>query len=78
MDTYMDTSGFIGFPFDFLEFFFCNDVVAPKNRSSTMAWDGHDSEMVVAGEAKIVYGTVAQVVEGKISQFYLLQSNLTW
>ena len=30
MDTYMDTSGFIGFPFDFLEFFFCNDIIAPK------------------------------------------------
>jgi len=30
--------------------------------------------MVVAGEAQIVYGTVAQVVEGKISQFYLLYS----
>ena len=39
-----------------------------------MAGDGHDGEMVVAGEAQIVYGTVAQVVEGKVSQFYLLHS----
>ena len=70
----MDTSGFIGFPFNFLEFFFGNDIVAPKNRSSTMAGDGHDGEMVVAGEAKIVYGTVAQVLEGKVPQFYLLHS----
>ena len=30
MDTYMDTSGFIGFPFNFLEFFFFNDIIAPK------------------------------------------------
>jgi len=33
MDTYMDTTGFFGFPFNFLEFFFGNDIVAPKNRS---------------------------------------------
>ena len=35
---------------------------------------GHDGEMVVAGQAQIVYGTVAQVVEGKVTQFYLLHS----
>ena len=49
----MDTTGFIRFPFNFLEFFFGNDIVAPKNRSSTMAGDGHDGEMVVAGEANL-------------------------
>ena len=62
MDTYMDTSGFIGFPFDFLEFFFCNDIIAPKYWSGAVAGDGHDGEMVVAGEAQIVDGTVTQVV----------------
>ena len=51
MDTYMDTSGFIGFPFDFLEFFFCNDIIAPKFWSGSVAGDGHDGEVVVAGEA---------------------------
>ena len=35
---------------------------------------GHDGKMVVAGEAQIVYGAVAQVVEGKVSQFCLLHS----
>ena len=65
MDTYMDTSGFIRFPFNFLEFFFGNYIIAPKNWSGAMAGDGHDGEMVVAGEAQIVYGAVAQVVEGK-------------
>ena len=74
MDTYMDTSGFIGFPFDFLEFFFCNDIIAPKYWSGSVAGDGHDGEVVVAGEAQIVYGAVAQVVEGKVSQFCLLHS----
>ncbi len=39
-----------------------------------MAGDGHDGEVVVAGEAQIVYGAVAQVVEGKVSQFCLLHS----
>ena len=39
-----------------------------------MSGDVHDGEMVVTGEAQIDYGTVAQVVEGKISQFYLLHS----
>ena len=28
-----------------------------------MPGDGHDGEMVVAGDAQIVYGTVAQVVD---------------
>ena len=74
MDTNMDTTGFIRFPFNFLKFFFGNDVVAPKNRSSTMAGDGHDGEMVVAVEAKIVYGAVAQFLEGKVSQFCILHS----
>ena len=74
MDTYMDTTGFIWFPFNFLEFFFGNDIVAPKNWSGSAAGDGHDGEMVVAGEAKIVYGTVAQVVEGKVTQSCLLHS----
>ena len=74
MDTYMDTTGFIGFPFNILEFFFGNDIVAPKNRSGSAAGDGHDGEMVVAGDAQVVDGTVAQVVKGKISQFYLLHS----
>ena len=37
-----------------------------------MAGDGHDGEMVVAGEAQIVDGTVAQVLEGKVSQSCLL------
>jgi len=32
-----------------------------------VARDGHDGEVIVAGEVKIDYGTVAQVVEGKIS-----------
>ena len=74
MDTYMDTYFLIGFPFNFLEFFFGNDIVAPKNWSGSVAGDGHDGEMVVAGEAQIVYGAVAQVVEGKVSQFCLLHS----
>ena len=39
-----------------------------------MAWDGHDGEVVVAGEAQIVYAAVVQVLEGKISQFCLLHS----
>jgi len=39
-----------------------------------VAGDGHDGEVVVAGEAQIVYGAVAQVVEGKVSQFCLLHS----
>ena len=51
MDTYMDTYFFIRFPFNILEFFFGNDIVAPKNRSGSAAGDGHDGEMVVAGEA---------------------------
>ena len=72
MDTYMDTYFLIGFPFNFLELFFCNDIVAPKNWSGSVPGDGHDGKMVVAGEAQIVYGTVTQVVEGKVSQFYLL------
>ena len=74
MDTYMDTTGFFRFPFNILEFFFGNDIVALKYWSGFLAGDGHDGEMVVAGEAKIVYGTVAQVVEGKVSQFCLLHS----
>ena len=74
MDTYMDTYFLIGFPFNFLELFFGNDIVATKNWSGSVPGDGHDGEMVVAGEAQIVYGTVTQVVEGKISQFYLLHS----
>ena len=37
-----------------------------------MAGDGHDGEMVVAGDAQVVDGTVAQVVEGKVSQSCLL------
>ena len=64
----MAPSWLIGFPFNFLELFLCNDIIAPKNRSSTMAWDGHDYEMAVAGDAQIVDGTVAQVLEGKIYQ----------
>ena len=39
-----------------------------------MAGDGHDGEVVVAGEAQIVYGAVAQVVEGKVTQSCLLHS----
>ena len=74
MDTYMDTTGFICFPFHSLEFFFGNDIVAPKNWSGSAAGDGHDGEMVVSAEAQIVYGTVAQVVEGKVAQFSLLHS----
>ena len=74
MDTYMDTYFLIGFPFNFLKLFFCNDIIAPKYWSGSVAGDGHDGEVVVAGEAQIVYGTVAQVVEGKVTQFYLLHS----
>ena len=74
MDTYMDTTGLFRFPFNFLEFIFGNYIIAPKYWSGSPAGDGHDGEMVVTGEAQIVYGTVAQVVEGKISQFYLLHS----
>ena len=74
MDTYMDTTGFFRFPFNIPEFFFGNDIVAPKNWSGSAAGDGHNGEMVVAREAQVVDGTVAQVVEGKISQFYLLHS----
>ena len=69
MDTYMDTYFLIGFPFNFLELFFCNDIVAAKNWSGPVPGDGHDGKMVVAGEAQIVYGTVTQVVEGKVPQF---------
>ena len=69
---YMDTIGFIRFPFNFLEFFFCNDIVPTEHWRGAMAWDVNDGDKVFAGEAKIVYGTVAQVLEGKISQFYLL------
>ena len=39
-----------------------------------MAGDGHDGEVVVSAEAQIVYGTVAQVVEGKVTQSCLLYS----
>jgi hypothetical protein len=39
-----------------------------------LAGDGHDGEVVVFAEAQIVYGTVAQVLEGKVTQFYLLHS----
>ena len=39
-----------------------------------MPGDGHDGKVVVAGEAQIVYGTVAQVVEGKVTQSCLLYS----
>ena len=67
MDTYMDTTGFIRFPFNFLEFFFGNDIIAPKYWSGSVPGDGHDGEMVVAGEAQIVYGTVTQVVEGSLN-----------
>ena len=74
MDTYMDTYFLIGFPFNFLKFFFGNDIVAPKNWSGSVPGDGHDGEVVVAGDAQIVYGTVAQVLEGKISQSHLLHS----
>ena len=74
MDTYMDTYFLIGFPFNFLELFFCNDIVAPKYLSGSVPGDGHDGEMVVAGEAQIVYGTVAQVVEGKVPQSWILYS----
>ena len=59
MDTYMDTYFLIGFPFNFLKLFFCNDIVAPKNWSGSVPGDGHDGKMVVAGNAKIVYGAVA-------------------
>ena len=62
----MDTYFFIRFPFNILEFFFGNDIVAPKNRSGSAAGDGHDGEMVIAGDAQVVDGTVAQVVKGKI------------
>ena len=72
MDTYMDTYFLIGFPFNFLEFFFGNDIIAPKYWSSSVPGYGHDGEMVVAGDAQIVYGTVAQVVEGKITQSCLI------
>ena len=37
-----------------------------------MAGDGHNGEMVVAREAQVVDGTVAQVLEGKVSQSCLL------
>ena len=69
MDTYMDTYFLIRFPFNFLKFFFGNDIVAPKNWSGSVPRDGHDGKVVVASEAQIVYGTVTQVVEGKITQF---------
>ena len=62
MDTYMDTSGFIRFPFNFLALFCCIDIIAPIYWSGSVAGDGHDGEVVVAGEAQIVYGAVAQVV----------------
>ena len=62
MDTYMDTYFLIWFPFNFLELFFCNDIVAPKNWSGSVPGDGHDGEVVVAGDTQIVYGTVTQVV----------------
>ena len=74
MDTYMDTYFLIRFPFNFLKFFFGNDIVAPKNWSGSVPRDGHDGEVIIAGEAQIVDGTVTQVVEGKVSQSCLLHS----
>ena len=68
MDTYMDTTGFFRFPFNFLEFIFGNYIIAPKNWSGSAAGDGHDGEMVVACETQVVDGTVTQVLEGKIYQ----------
>ena len=74
MDTHMDTTGFFRLPFNFLQFFFGNDIVAPKNWSGSVPGDGHDGKVVVASDAQIVYGTVAQVMECKISQSCLLYS----
>ena len=62
MDTYMDTTGFFRFPFNIPEFFFGNDIVAPKNWSGSAAGDGHDGEMLVTGEAQIVYGDFIKCV----------------
>ena len=78
MDTYMDTYFLIGFPFNFLELFFGNDIVAPKNWSGSVAGDGHDGEVVVSADAQIVYGTVAQVLEGKTPSSTSCTARLYW
>ena len=75
MDTYMDTSEFIGFPFNFLEFFFCNDIVASKNWSGSVAGDGHDGEMVVAGEAQKRFLNHPKV---SVIKYFMRQTLMNW
>ena len=72
MDTYMDTSGRSGLPLHSLQFFIGDSIISPKHGGGAVSGDGHDGEVVIAGEPQVVECTVPEIMEGEISKFRCL------